>query len=77
MIALLTAGVAVFPNSITGTDTTTSTAAYHGISVAGASLTDAVCTFDTAGANITGVSLTFANDLTGDGWVRTRNDEPS
>src|ERR1700684_3727549 len=60
VIALLAAGGAAFTNSIAGAGTTNNTAGYAGISVAGATLSDAVYSFDTTGANITGVTFTFA-----------------
>jgi hypothetical protein len=66
VIALLAAGGAAFTASITGAGTTNNTAAYDGITVNGAVLSDAVYSFDGTGANITGVTFTFTGDLTGD-----------
>lgn len=66
VIALLAAGGAAFTNSITGAGTSNNTAAYDGITVQGATLADAVYSFDTTGANINGVTFTFTGDLTGD-----------
>jgi hypothetical protein len=66
VVGALAAGGAAYTNSITGAGTTNNTAGYAGVSVKGATLSDAVYAFDTTGANITGVTLTFATDLTGD-----------
>jgi hypothetical protein len=65
VVGALAAGGAAYTNSITGTGTTNNTAGYAGITVHGAVLSDAVYAFDGTGANITGVTLTFAGDLTG------------
>lgn len=64
-ICALAAGGAAFTNTVTGTGTTNNMAGYASVTVQGATLSDASYTFDTTGANITKVTLTFAGDLTG------------
>jgi hypothetical protein len=65
VVGALAAGGAAYTNSITGTGTTNNYAGYAGVTVNGAVLSDAVYSFDTTGANITGVTLKFTGDLTG------------
>ncbi len=65
VICALAAGGAAFTNTVTGTGTTNNTAGYAAVNVQGATLADASYSFDTTGANITGVTLTFTGDLTG------------
>jgi hypothetical protein len=65
VICALAAGGAAYTNTVTGAGTTNNTAGYAAVSVQGATLADASYSFDTTGANITGVALTFTGDLTG------------
>jgi len=62
VIGALVAGGAAYTNSISGTGTTTNTAGYDGISVAGATLNDAQYQFNNDGSDITGVTLTFSGN---------------
>lgn len=64
-ICALAAGGAAFTASVTGAGTTNNNAGYASITVNGAALSDASYTFDGPGANITGVTLNFTGDLTG------------
>jgi hypothetical protein len=67
VIGALVAGGAAYTNSITGSGTTAgnNAAGYADVSVTGATLADAVYTFNGSGDTITGVTFTFTGDESG------------
>lgn len=60
VVGALVAGGAAYTDSITGTDVSNgTTAGYAGVSISGATLDGLTYGFDSTGANITTVNLTF------------------
>jgi hypothetical protein len=67
VIGALAAGGAAFTNTITGNPVSNgTTAGYANITVNGATLNDANYSFDSTGANITAVNLTFSGNVSAD-----------
>ena len=66
VVGALAAGGAAYTNSITGGGTTNNTAGYADVSVAGATLADAVYGFNANGTQVNSVTFTFTGNLTND-----------
>jgi hypothetical protein len=65
VIGALVAGGAAYTNSIGDSSAVPNTAGYNDIHVNGATLNDAQYLFSSDGSDVTGVTFTFAEDLTG------------